>query len=74
MSGNSYDQIWIGRQGGEDIALERISDALKIGGEIEEVQNELKMEMRGPATIFGGFPNTGETLAARDGIAYVEGL
>ena len=71
MFGDSYDQIWIGRQRGEDVALRRKSDTRKIGGEIEKIKNDLKMEVRGPATIFGGVANAGERLATRYGIAYL---
>ena len=51
--------------------MRRKGDTRKIGGEIEKVQNDLKMEVRRPPTIFRGVANAGENLAARDGIAYV---
>jgi hypothetical protein len=50
---DAEDQIGIGRKAGEDTALRRKANARKIGREIERIENDLKVKMRGPTAVFG---------------------
>jgi hypothetical protein len=70
--GNTKDEIGIGREAGENVALGVEGNAGKIGGEIEQVENDLEVKMGSPATIFGGSTDAGERLTTGNGMAGLE--
>jgi len=53
--------------------LGRIGYAREIGGEIEKVEDDLEMEMRGPSAVFKASANAGKGLATGDAIAGAQG-
>ena len=69
--GDTQDEIGIGGEAGEDIALGGKGDTGKIGGEIEQIENDLEMKMGSPAAVFGYCADASEGLAAGDAITEV---
>lgn len=57
---NPENEIWIGRNAGEHVTLRSEGYSRKIGGLIEEIQNDLEMEVGSPATIFGSCADAGK--------------
>ncbi len=67
--GNAQNEIGIGREAGEEIALGGKGNARKIGGEVEKIENDLEVKMGRPAAVFGSSADAGEKLAAGDAVA-----
>ena len=61
--GNAEDEIGVGRQAEPDGTLGGKGDAGKIGGAIEKVEDDLKMEMRRPAAIFASVADVRKDFA-----------
>ena len=67
--GNAEDEVGIGRKAEPDRTLGGEGHAGKIGGAIEKVENNLKMQMRRPAAIFARVADVREDFATRDALA-----
>jgi hypothetical protein len=70
---NAKDEIGIRREAGPDETFRGEGNARKIGGAIEKVENDLKVEMRGPAAIFSCVADVCEDFATGNALVALEG-
>ena len=66
------NQVGIRGKGGEKGALRNESYPREIGREVEQVENDLEMQVRGPAPIFGNCAHRGEGLGLPNVLADVQ--
>src|SRR5260221_5185576 len=67
---NPNQQIRIGGKTGPNGALAGVSNTWKIRAAFEQVQDDLKMDMRRPSAIFERCAHASKLLALRDALPY----
>ena len=63
MPASSKDRVWIGRELQPDVAISSAADARKVAADVQQVDDQLKVQVRRPPTVDVRGSNRADRLA-----------